>query len=261
MRSIPTLLIAAMMLFVAACDSNSSDSFSEEAPAIISTEAFQMDTKVFGLSAKGQAGANFTAAALRVWPVSTIITANLIVPALVTSAATQSEPTFNGAWVWTNSASTDEGTATFTLTATPSAEGIAWEMKVGLSSPELVLDDFVLYTAQTALNGKSGSWQLYYEFDDVRENVLTADFEVTDSNTKSLTFSVTGGPYEAVGDVVTYRTDAGNREFDWSQNSENKTHLVQWDSVTKAGSITATDYNGGQMACWDADFNDTACIN
>ncbi|MBT8402123.1 MAG: hypothetical protein KJO98_16725 [Rhodothermia bacterium] len=259
MRLTPVLAAAAAFIFLTGCDSNDSDSFSDTAPPVISVDAFEMDANVFGNSPKSEAGANFAAAVLRVWPVSTIISANLIVPALVAASATQADPTFDGSWVWSNTVSTEDGTASFTLNATPDAQGIDWVMEVGLSNEAITLDDFELYTASTALDGKSGSWQLYYEFDGVRENVLTADFQVEDADTKTITFTVSGGPYEAVGDAVQYSTDGTARSFEWTQSSESKTHLVEWDSVTKAGSITATDYNGGGPACWDSNLDDAAC--
>ncbi len=259
MRNKPLVCLLAVSFVFASCDSNSSDSFENEAPALIDAEAFSMDTSLFGSPGKEQAGANFTAAALRVWPVSTIISANLILPALITSAAVQTDPTYDDGWVWETNITADGKDVGFRLTATPGPAGVDWNMTVSYSDGIVTIDDLLLYSAQSALNGKSGTWRLFYPIDGQTVNVLTADFEVTDADTKRIVFSVTGGPYENVGDSVEYSRDGDTRSFDWSQSSESKSHLITWDALTKAGSITATDYNDGAQACWNENFEDVGC--
>ena len=67
------------------------------------------------------------------------------------------------------------------------------------------------------------------------------------------------GVGDAGGDSVLYGTDDDARRFDWDQASEGNTHLVEWDAETGAGSIMATNYNDGERACWNAEFDDVPC--
>ena len=252
-------MVVAAVLLTSGCDSNNTDSFEDAAPPVLSADAFSIDTNIFGASPKAQAGPNFAAAALRVWPVSTIISANLIIPTLVTAAAVQADPVYDDEWIWSSTATGEGGTIGFTLYATPGADGLDWSMNVSLTEGETVIADFELYRAQTALNGKSGSWQLFYEYEGTSTNVLRADFEVTDQDTKSILFTVVGGPFDNVGDSVEYRADGSAREFEWTEQSQSRSHLVVWDAVTRAGSITSTNFNGGVPSCWDTNLDDVAC--
>jgi hypothetical protein len=255
-RLVPLYLAIAM---IAGCDSNENDSFEDAPPPVLSVDAFSMDASVFGSSSKTQAGPNFVAAALRVWPVSAILSANLIIPALATAGAVQVDPAWDDAWIWSTTVTGEAGQVGLTLTATPGAQGVEWSMVVDVEGSEIILQDFELYRAQTALNGKSGTWQLYYEFEGERVNVLRADFEIVDEDTKSLVFTIVDGPFDNLGDTVSYRTDGTGREFEWIEQSQGREHLVVWDEVTHAGSITSTNYNGGSPSCWNENLDDVTC--
>lgn len=255
-KLIPLYLAVAL---IAGCDSGGTDSFEDAPPPVLSADAFSMDASVFGTPLKTHAGPHFASAALRVWPVSTILSANLIIPVIATAGATQAEPVYDDAWIWSTTTTGEQGEISLTLSATPGADGLEWSMRVSLKGSEIELEDFELYRAQTALNGRSGSWQLYYEYEGERVNVLRADFEIVDDDTRNLLFTIVDGPFDNLGDSVEYRTDGTAREFEWTEQSQGRTHLVAWDSVTRAGSIMATNYNGGARACWDESLDDVEC--
>ena len=67
------------------------------------------------------------------------------------------------------------------------------------------------------------------------------------------------GVGERGGDAVEYGRDGVARSFDWTQVAEGFDHLIEWDDTTQAGSITATNYNGGVRACWNEVLEDVAC--
>ena len=70
--------------------------------------------------------------------------------------------------------------------------------------------------------------------------------------------SLTG---EMGSDSVRYEKEGDTRRFLWQQVVEALNHDVAWDVATRAGSIVGTNYNGGEIACWDADPEDAACPN
>jgi hypothetical protein len=122
-------------------------------------------------------------------------------------------------------------------------------------------DAFELYNATTSLDGKSGSWRLYYEVEGERTEVLDAEFEVTSETEREITFTVPPSNPDpgAVGETVRYHSEGDARLFDWHQEPEDNDHLVEWSASTGAGSITADDYNDGERACWDENLDDVPC--
>lgn len=167
----------------------------------------------------------------------------------------------SGTWVWANTVRIGAEDVIFRLGGTPDGDEVLWSMRITTTDPETdeVYDDFVLYTARGAFDGQTGSWELYYRVAGVRTRVLEADFVATSPTQKTLTFSVPEGVGDAGGDSVVYERSGDDRVFDWTQVGEGFTHLVEWDAVTEAGSITATNYNGGERACWDETLEDVPC--
>jgi hypothetical protein len=188
---------------------------------------------------------------------------HLIVPSAVTNAAGQADPYVeNGTWIWENTVPVNGTPVTLRLEATPDGTEIDWRMFVsadGLNGADY--ETFELYNATTALDGKSGTWSLYYDIEGTRTRVLDADFVVTSTNVRELTFTVpeTNPNPDARGSTVRYAGDGTDRFFDWHQEPEDYDHLIDWSATMSAGSITADNYNGGQRACWDEFLQDVAC--
>ena len=233
-------------------------------PPVIPAEAFALQTSLFnqGDAGKTSVGAHFAAAALRVWPVSIIISANLIIPAAVTAAALEAEPEQNGnTWTWTSTTVVEGETITFSLSGTIQGPSIRWSMRVSYTDGTESFDNFELYTATTNLNSNTGAWQLFYLIDGERRNVLNADYAVPDETHATLDFRVPNTADRNAGDSVSYEVDGDERIFDWRQVGEALNHFVTWNAVTQIGSITATNYNNGDKACWDANLDNAACSN
>jgi hypothetical protein len=235
-----------------------------EPPAMLPPDVFTFQADLFeqGTASKSADATHFTAAALRVWPVSLVIGANLIIPAAVTAAAVEAgDPALeDGVWQWASSASADSHHVQFTLSAEAEDDHINWSMRISHTNPETGEDEeFVLYTAQTNPNTGSGTWQLFYPVEGEVENVLNATFEVRSETDKEITFSAPAGDGLYAGDTVTYIHDGSERTFEWHEAGENQTHIVTWNVDTHAGSITSPSYNGGQKACWDSQLQNTAC--
>lgn len=253
-------LVFAVCVF-AGCDNTSTEDTTP--PELISEEAFSIEMSLFSAASKmaSSGKAHFTAATLRVLPVSLILGAHLVIPSAVTGSALQAEPELiDGAWVWASSTETEDKTVTFTLTARPSVAEVNWSMQVGLIDPasQQTLEAFELYTAQTDLAGKKGAWQLYYRIEGDDRMVLTAEFEVVSETDKIIAFSVPETAERHGGDTVNYEQTDDTFTFIWTQVAESLEHEVIW-TVDQAGSITATNYNDGETGCWDANHEDVEC--
>ncbi len=256
------LFIAAFsFVSISGCDSTSSE---DEAPDVIPSEVFALPVDLFNQTASKDAmpGANFTAAALRVWPVSLIISANLIIPSLTTLSALDTNPVFeNGAWQWTSITNSGGQEIQFILSAERFGGGTSWSMRITSTNPlgGEVFDDFELFSAETSDNGTSGAWQLNYLLNGESQNVLNASYTITSDTEKSITFNVPQTAQQAAGDSVAYTENGDARTFIWQQVAESISHNVTWDATTLEGTISATNFNGGTMGCWDANLDDVAC--
>lgn len=261
---ISRILMVVAVLALAACDTNNATS-EAEAPTLIPEAAFAFDADLGNTSssrsASGNAGLNFFTGAARVGIVSLVVKANLILPAAMTGAATSVDPIVSdGVWVWSSTRPVNGTDATFRLEGTPDGSFIDWNLRVTTANPATgdALDDFVLYTARTSLDGKTGTWRLYYRINGERTEVLSADYDVS-GTAKELRFTVENDNDDNVGSTVLYQTEDGTNTFDWLQKPQDIRTLVEWDEATGAGFIEADDYKGGERSCWNASGDDVAC--
>lgn len=259
----PIVILALFTLLFSSCDLASTD---EEAPTPIASSVFEINTSFFtAQAASKQAGPNFTSAAVRVVPVSIVLAAHLAIPALVTGAALQAEPTFEeNLWTWESMvvhAPTSQA-VDFTLTANPLGNNTDWTMNLTYYDPgtQQTYEDFDLYTAQTRNGGSEGSWGLFYLLDGVRTNVLNATFVNSNATQKTVTFSIPINAENNPGDSVTYDVVESTRVFTWNRVGGGET-LVAWNVASGEGSIIDPNYNNGEPACWDATQADTPCPN
>jgi hypothetical protein len=266
-RLLPALALAGFFaLPLAGCDTAGPDP-ARNPPAVVARAAFDLSDAAFPQAAnlQGGVGPTFTNAALRVGVVSLAVGFHLLVPTVATSAAAQAEPFVeSGTWIWENTVPINDTDVTFRLEGTPEGQRVDWRMIIS-TDEELAgarYDGFVLYTGTTSLDGREGDWRLYYEIDGARTHVLSADFRATSDADRTLTFSIpeTNPNEEARGSTVTYTRDGDAREFDWHQEPEAFDHLVEWSASSHAGALTATNYNGGARACWDASLQDVPCV-
>lgn len=254
------LLVAVAVLALAACDSTGTTN-SDTPPDLIPAAAFSFDANMGQSSAaRSAAGLNHFAAATRVGIVSLAIGANLVLPAAMTDAATSVQPIVSdGTWVWSSTRAVNGTDATFRLEGTPSGSSIDWQLRVTTADPATgdALDDFVLYTAETSLDGKTGSWRLYYRIEGQRTEVLRADYDVSDT-VRELEFTAVNES-EIQGSTVLYRTEGDTNTFDWNKQPGSVRTLVEWSETSGAGFIEADDFNGGARACWNASKDNVAC--
>lgn len=260
-RGLYFFIAAFSFLALSACDTNNTD---DDAPEVIPSAVFTLPVDLFDQTAgkAEQPGVNFTAAALRVWPVSLIITANLIIPSVTTLQALEADPIFqDDNWQWTSTALANGETIQFTLSANRNGGSTSWSMNIstGDTLSGETLQDFQLFTAQTSQNGQVGSWQLFYQIDGAPQNVLNADYTYTSDTEKAITFSIPESAAQGAGDSVEYTENGDIRTFMWQQVADSLTHTIDWNVLTSEGSITATNFNSGTKSCWDASLEDAVC--
>ncbi len=259
----PLFVLALIGLILAGCDSSDSD---DDTPEVIPSEVFTLPVDLFapGANKSAQPGIHFTQAAFRVWPVSAIVAANLIIPSAATAQALDAEPTFEaGTWTWQAETDLNGQPLSFALSAERIDDETVWSMRVTFSDTQnsLELTDFELFTATSSNDGLNGSWQLFYPTTEGSQNVVNADYVISGDDERMVTFSIPSGALSNAGDAVIYSEDEDARTFEWQQISAGNVHVVTWNSVTNEGSITATNYNEGAQGCWDSSLEDTPCTD
>ncbi|MEZ4701279.1 MAG: hypothetical protein R2834_13160 [Rhodothermales bacterium] len=259
-----TVLLAALLLFVAACDTVESEP-EPVAPEALPEAAFSMDLSLFngGPNKTSAQGTNFLAAAIRVLVVNTGIYGVLYVPAQVTHAAQLVDPVWNGeAFVWAADTLVNGQSDGFELTARPDGNAITWEMRVSGYDEHnnLRFDDFLLYEARTGLSSNEGTLAIIYPTQEGPIRVLDASYTIVDeADDNTVRFSIPVEVPEVGGMKATYRQEGAWFTLDVTEPDPAKRHIMRWNSETNEGSIQAYDFNNGEEACWDASLQNVAC--
>lgn len=248
-------LLAAAALLLAACDTT--ETSPATAPTPPPAAAFTFDTSSFPDDARAASGPHFANAALRVGIVTGVIGIHLALPHLATDAVASVTPTVeNGVWLWNALRVVNGQPIRLRLSGTPAGQTVAWRMETAGGT-----DPFAtFYTGTTALDGRSGSWRLFYPDapEGASDGVLSATFNVPTDTRRTLGFAIPDGR-DGAGSEVDYVADGDSRRFDWTRQPEGIRTVVAWNEPTGAGWIEADDYNGGGRACWDSDRQDSPC--
>ena len=274
-RPLLTSLLLGAVLTFSACDSNEANE--EELgtpPPPVSSQMFDtsgmMTLPVRAAEAaldNSNPGDNFLNAAARVAITSGVIGAQLYIPFLTTSIAQAGEPGYeSGLWIWRNTVPVSDRDVTFVLTTTsrpPEADPVRvdWDMHVIVDDNGDVTDD-LLYDGFTDDFQRTGSFIVYAPLNKDFGNdvpVLSIDFDGMTPDYQEIRFESLTDVYDHPGDVATYEVGAVTARFLLVEPHNSKQHEVIWDIDSLAGQLTATDYNGGMPACWDADLQDVPC--
>lgn len=258
------LVLTAFCIGISACDNGTPDAPGDVAPTVISSSAFDFDNESFAsTTAAGARGAHHTRAYATVLLVNLAVGVHLVLPLAATNSAGQDTPHVeDGTWIWENSLTVGSSVVDVRLEAVASGSTVNWEMFISSDNVAgQAYDNFSLYTAETQIGGETGFWSLFYNIEGQgRTRVLDADYE-RDETQHRLTFSIpdTNPNEEAHGASVYYIADGNAREFDYQEPTPSQNHFIEWNAATKAGSITAWNYNSGLRACWDENLDNVEC--
>lgn len=268
-----SLLLGSVLTF-SACDSTTSEADFGDPPAPVSAQVFDVSGMAAlpthaaeALLGNDDPGDNFLNAAARVAITTGVVGAQLYIPFATTSIAQSGDVGFqDGLWTWVNTVPISDRQATFRLTTTarPPVQDpirVDWQMNVIVDDNGDITDD-LLYDGYTDNFQADGHFTVYAPLNKDFGNdvpVLKIDYDNSDPNKQVVIFESLTDVYGHPGDVATYDAGAVNARFELNEPHNGNNHLVEWDIDSLAGRLTATDYNGGNPACWDENLQDVPC--
>jgi hypothetical protein len=198
---------------------------------------------------------NFANAWLRVKVLQLYAAGIVLVPAVVMGAALNQEPTQHGDdWVW--SVTAQDTTADLEIQLGVVA---GWDVELYVSNTEL--DRFLWVDGNFATDLTDGEWRLHDPMLQTgSDEVLAIQWTYEGETERSLTYENRDETSADVGDALTYSLsgDAATLVF-VDASDPSVVANIAWNTSTGAGSIEVPGYNGGDRACWDSTFVNTAC--
>ncbi|WP_141691483.1 hypothetical protein [Rhodohalobacter halophilus] len=266
---ITTLFAIAGSLLLMSC-SNTTGSFEDQPPHLPPAESMNMDFSLFedensdtgkeNLSINNESYSHFLNAAVRAAVLKTIVDVNLIIPKSLYIAAENADPELNedGEWTWTYSSQASGNTFNVRLVASESNGAISWQMYLTGSAMEL--DNILLFDGEVSPDGTEGRWTYYAIFcDHAGSAVSRVDWSVDNEENLSLRLEVLSDRNGNLGDYIEYIFDAPVKTATYYNAGEDQLTEIEWNSETKAGFLIAPNYNNGEQACWDSNFQNVEC--
>lgn len=264
-RKIACLLLVAAFL-VTSCKDDPASLNSNEPPSLPPVESMSVDVSTFdnyqqNKEALGkQTNTNFAQAAIRAFVIKSVVELNLAIPKALLAAASQSKAEFNedGEWIWSYTKNAGDNTYEVRLVATQENENEnTWQFFVTNSA--LGINDKLFFSGTTNEDGTQGTWTYYSLMSDAEEPVSVTEWTVTEEGNVELRLEVVSNRFNNEGDYIEYSFDGTVKNVVYYNANEDATTELQWNIETNAGYIIAPNYNNGEKACWDENFENTSC--
>lgn len=259
------VLILLMAFVATSCSDDPSSLNSDEPPQLPPAESMEVDFSTFENNQKVQgaaalAGENFTQAVVRAIVMKAVVDINLAIPRALLTAASESDAEFNdeGEWVWSYTQNTGQQTYGVRLVASRENGGdVNWQFLV--TNSELSIEDRLFFSGTTNADATRGTWTYYNLADETNEAVSEIQWEVSGEEEVDLRLDVVSDRNNNQGDYIDYTFDGTVKNAVYYNAGDDETTELQWDVDTKAGFLIAPDFNNGEQACWDGNFDNSSC--
>lgn len=187
-----------------------------------------------------------------------ILEANFAIPKALLSAAENENAEYlgDGEWQWSYSASGDQGSFSVRLTAQTKREEVEWNFYVSTTSTQVNWDDVLLFSGTSTYDGNEGTWNI---FNPVTETQATSSSWELSESSASITLSVFDSSGAEIISRIVYTSVGTSKTVLIQDLTEDTETTIEWDADTGVGSITSTNYNNGERACWDENFQNAVC--
>lgn len=260
-RTIHTLAITGLMLAsLNGCNSESTvGPTPDTAPPVPSAErmTFHFDYFQAPAAAERSSKANFFNAYIRATVAGAVTQLLLVPPVTAFSLAlhTVPSPQDDGSYLWVYTYVHGAEEAQIRLRGKfISGNRVQWEMRVSNT-----LDGYeneLWFTGETWADGDEGDLQ-FHDFEREGKPVVASLQWGHDADGDYLRFV---DELDHPGNSLEFREKGSLKSFEWTDAaSGDESWYVRWNEADGTGSLRASDYNGGEPACWDSRQNDTVC--
>ena len=265
-----------VMAVAAGCSETPTDSVhqdEQEAPALPGPETMQFDLSFFTPDPGAQAAGfetegggcsklNWLNAAFRVGVVDLIVAAGMTPPTLAFAAAVTTRPSYLGdlTWLWIYTwVDAQHRELQVRLQGTLIDDGVAWEMRVSSDDTQPPFDETLWFRGVSPIGYGEGYWIVNDLLASPAKEVFRIEFATLSDVHRTLSFEDIDPDDPSFGDSLSYEVDGDFYTMEFYDASADETAEIEWDRVSRAGSLRVPDFNGGQRACWNEDPCDTEC--
>lgn len=262
------LFLAATFLIISCQDSTSS--LDEQPPQLPPSESMNMDFSVFdentnttssNLTADNESYSHFFNAAIRAMVMEAIVNTNLTIPKTLLKAAENVEPelTDNGEWTWSYTSDANNNNFEIRLVATSGSDDLVnWQMYVTNSA--LNIENALFFEGEVTEDGSTGNWTYYALFgEEAGSEVSQTNWSIESEDQVDLRLEVLTDRNGNLGDYIEYSFNSPVKLATYYNADEDQTSEIEWNIETIEGYIIAPNYNNGDQACWNSNFQDIEC--
>lgn len=198
---------------------------------------------------------NFANAFVRVRIVQTVAVAAVVVPAAVIGAALTQEPVEEGdTWHWSVTAL---GATADLYVKLGLVSG--WDVELFVTNNEVT--DFLWVEGDFTTDLSSGTWTAHDpSLPAASDEVLEIEWTHSSETDNAISYTNVNSEHEGFEDVMSFTIIQSNAVLVFDDASDpDQVATIAWDMLSKAGAIQVPLFNGGNEACWDAEFKNTAC--
>lgn len=258
-------LVAASLLMISCQDST--NSLNEQPPQLPPVESMNMDFSAFdedtgaNLTAENESYTHFLNASIRAMVMKAVVNSNLAIPKALLNAAENVEPelTDDGEWTWSYSNDANGNSFEVELVATSGNNGtVLWQMYVTNSA--LDIDDVLFFEGDVETDGSAGSWTYYALFgEEAGSAVSQTTWNAVSEDQIDLRLEVLTDRNNNLGDYIEYSFNSPVKIATYYNAGEDQTTKIEWNSESYEGYFIAPNYNNGEQACWDSNFQNVEC--
>lgn len=265
-RLIPTISGIFCVLFLVISCKDDPSSVSDEPPEIPSASTMQVDFSEFesqqkSSQAQTQSNNNFSQAVGTAVIMKTVVEINLAIPRALLTAAKNADAELNenDRWEWNFSKSSGDTTYAVRLVAErESEETVNWDFYI--TNSEAGLEDQLFFSGTTNTDGTEGTWAYYnLQNTDSQDQVSQIEWLVNGDENVDLRLEVTSDRHGHQGDYLEYTFDGTLKTAVYYDNSDGEETRLQINVNSHVGFIISPNYNNGEKACWDSNFQDVSC--
>ncbi|PAU93059.1 hypothetical protein CK503_14160 [Aliifodinibius salipaludis] len=266
-KMIPQLILSIGLIFMTSCnDSTSNIAEQDTVPEVPPANSMAMDLSIFDSSGSNSGTTdnqeNYQEAAQTISDIQAMMNRNInpSLDLLKQADTTEAEQLNSTKWEWKFTNDEQEGRLIYEVRLVAERESndeVKWD---------IFLSSSVLQNEKHFISGTSnkevteGVWT-YHGFGRAgqpSQELAELDWQMTQNQDIEVEFTIVADNSFS-GSKVNYNTEGSTRVIKLNNVNSEGVVTIEFNKDTNAGYIKSPDYNNGEKACWDSDFNNIDC--